>query len=62
MTYLNFFENSTDSDRAGKTFRDIIFEVIVASKIYNRFNSWNLYWENLELEKKIFSSVLVTLK
>ena len=62
MTYLNFFENSTDSDRAGQTFRDIIFEVIFASKIYNRFNSWNIYWENLELEKKIFSSVLVTLK
>ena len=53
MTYLNFFfESSTDSDRASKTFRDIIFEVIVASKIDNRFNSWNFYWETFGARKE----------
>ena len=45
-TCLKFvFVSSTDSDIPDKKFRDIIFEIIVASKIYNRFDSSNVYWE-----------------
>ena len=39
----SIFVSSTDSDIPDKKFGDIIFEVIAASKIYNRFDSSNPY-------------------
>ena len=52
-TCLKFiFVSSTDSDIPDKKFRDIIFEVIVASKIYDRFDSSNIYWEKFGARKE----------
>ena len=52
-TCLKFvFVSSTDSDIPDKKFRDIIFEIIVASKIYNRFDSSNVYWEKFGARKE----------
>ena len=52
-TRLKFvFVSSTDSDIPDKKFRDIIFEIIVASKIYNRFDSSNVYWEKFGARKE----------
>ena len=37
-------------------FRDIIFEVVIASKIYNRFDSchkfWDIFWARKENKQK----------
>ena len=44
--------NDVESEIPDKQFRDILFEIIVASKIYNRFDSSHKYWENLMREKK----------
>ena len=46
------FVSSTDSDISDKKFRDIIFEVIVASKIYNMLDSSNIYWEKFMARKE----------
>ena len=46
------FVSSTDSNISDKKFRDIIFEVIIASKIYNMFDSSNIYWENFMARKE----------
>ena len=35
-----------------KQFREVIFEVIVANKIYDRFNTSRTYWENLMRENR----------
>ena len=35
-----------------KKIRDIIFELIVASKFYDRFNSSNIYWEKFGVRKE----------
>ena len=35
-----------------KKFRDIIFEVIVNSKIYDRFDSSNIHWERFGARKE----------
>ena len=48
------FINDLRSDICEKQFRDIIFEVIIASEIYDRFDSSNKYWANLMREKKTF--------
>ena len=44
------FVSSTDSDIPDRKFRDIIFKVISVSKIYNRFDSNNIYWEEARQE------------
>ena len=46
------FVSSTDSDISDKKFRDIIFEVIVVSKIYNMLDSSNIYWEKFMARKE----------
>lgn len=52
-TCLKFiFVNSTDSDILDRKFREPIFEVIVANEIYNRFDSFNIYWENCGTRKE----------
>ena len=52
-TWLKFaFVSSTDNDIPDKKFRDIMFQVIVASKIYNRFDSYNVYWEKFGATKE----------
>ena len=52
-TCLKFiFVSSTDSDIPDKKFRVITFEVIVASKIYDKFDSSNIYWEKFEARKE----------
>ena len=44
--------NDVKSEIPDKQFRDILFEIIVASKIHKRFDSSHKYWENLMREKK----------
>ena len=45
-TCLQFlFIISSESNICEKKYRDIIFEVITASKIYERFDSLHIYWE-----------------
>ena len=62
-TCLKFvFVSSTHSDIPDKKFRDIIIEVIVASKIYNRFDSSNIYREIFEARKENLKSVWDILK
>ena len=39
------------SDVPEPKFRDIIFEIIVATKIYKRFNSSHEFWDNFEARK-----------
>ena len=52
-TCLKFvFVSSTHSDIPGKKFRDVIFEVSVATKIYNRFDSSNIYREIFKARKE----------
>ena len=40
-----------ESDVPEAKFRDIIFEIIVATKIYKRFNSSHEFWDNFEARK-----------
>ena len=48
-TCLQFlFVNSSESDICEKKYCDIIFEVIAASKIYERFDSLHKYWEKFD--------------
>ena len=52
-TCLTFiFINSTDSDILDTKFRELIFEVIAANWIYNRLDSFNIYWENFGTRKE----------
>lgn len=52
-TCLKFiFVSSTDRDLREEKFRDIIFDVIVAAKIYDRFDSSHAYWEEFEAIKE----------
>ena len=45
-TCLQFlFISNSESEICEKKYRDIIFEVIVASEIYNKFDSSHEYWE-----------------
>ena len=48
------FVSSTDSDIPDKKFRDIIFEIIVDSTIYDRFDSRNDSWEKFGAKKDYF--------
>ena len=41
-----------NSDTPEPKFRDIIFEVIVATKIYKRFDSSHKFWDNFEARKQ----------
>ena len=40
-----------ESDLPGPKFRDIIFEIIVATKIYKRFDSSQEFWDNFGARK-----------
>ena len=40
-----------ESDVPEPKFRDIIFEIIVATKIYKQFNSSHEFWDNFEARK-----------
>ena len=40
-----------NSDTPEAKFRDAIFEVIVSTKIYKRFDSSNKFWDNFEARK-----------
>ena len=40
-----------ESDVPEPKFRDIIFEIIVATKLYKRFNSSHEFWDNFEARK-----------
>ena len=52
-TCLKFiFVSSTDRDLREEKFKDIIFDVIVAAKIYDRFNSSHAYWEHFQAIKE----------
>lgn len=52
-TCLKFiFVSCADSTIPDKKFRDIIFEVIVTGKIYNRYDSSNVYWEKFGARKE----------
>ena len=39
------FVRDPASDKINKKYRDIIFEVIIASEIYNRFDTSHEFWE-----------------
>ena len=52
-TCLKFmFVSDPNSDILESKYRDIIFEVIIASEIYNRFDSSHEYWENINARKE----------
>ena len=52
-TCLKFiFVSSTDRDLREEKFKDIIFDVIVAAKIYDRFDSSHAYQEQFEAIKE----------
>ena len=45
-TSLQFlFVRDPASDKINKKYRDIIFEVIIASEIYNRFDTSHEFWD-----------------
>ena len=45
-TCLQFlFISNSESEICEKKYRDIIFKVIIASEIYNKFDSSHEYWE-----------------
>ena len=46
------FISDPNSDLSEEKFRDIIFEVIVTSKIYKRFDSSNEIWDIFGARKK----------
>ena len=57
-TSLKFmFISDLNSEVPEDKFRDIIFEVIIVSKIYNRFDSchkfWDIFWTRKENKQKI---------
>lgn len=39
------------SNIPGSNYRNIIFEVIIASEVYNRFNSSDKYWQSFDARK-----------
>ena len=47
-----FVISSTDSDIPAGKFRDIIFGVIAACKICNKFGSSNIYWKKFRKENQ----------
>ena len=52
-TYLKFlFISDPKGDICEQKHRDIIFEVIIASEIYNRFDSSHESWEKFSLKKE----------
>ena len=52
-TCLKFLlEYSTVSNIRGRKFRNIIFEIIAARRIYNRCDSSNVYWETFGARKE----------
>ena len=52
-TCLQFlFISDPKSDTCLKKYRDIIFEAIIASKIYDRFGSSQKYWEKFSARKE----------
>ena len=52
-TCLKFlFASDLSSDIPESKYRDIIFEVIIASEIYNRFDSSHRFWEDFNTTKE----------
>ena len=52
-TYLQFlFISSSKSNICEKKYRDIILEVITASKIYERFDSPHKYWGKFDARQE----------
>lgn len=47
-----FFISNPKSEICKKKYRDIIFEVIIASKIYGRFDSSHEHWEKLNVRQE----------
>ena len=51
--YLKFmFVSYPNSDMLESKYREIIFEVVIVSEIYNRFDSLHEYWENINTRKE----------
>ena len=46
------FVSDPKNDICEKKYRDIIFEAIIASKIYERFDSLHEYWEKFSVRKE----------
>lgn len=44
--------SDTNSDVPDPKMRDIIFEVIIATKIYNRFDTSQPFWDNFQARQK----------
>lgn len=51
-----------NSDVSESKFRDIIFEVIVATKIYKRFDTSQEFWDNFNARKISRQKSLVIMK
>ena len=58
-TCLKFiFVNDVESEIPDKQFRGILFEITVASKIYDRFDSSQNYWEKFNARKEYLKKCL----
>ena len=61
-TALQFIVSDPNSDVPESKFRDIIFEVIVATKIYKRFDTSQEFWDNFNARKISRQKSLVIMK
>ena len=59
---LQFIVSDPNSDVPKSKFRDIIFEVIVATKIYKRFDTSQKFWDNFNARKISRQKSLVIMK
>ena len=59
---LQFIVSDPNSDVPKSKFRDIIFEVIVATKIYKRFDTSQEFWDNFNARKISRQKSLVIMK
>ena len=58
-TSLQFlFVRDPASDKINKKYRDIIFEVIIASEIYNRFDTSHEFWDKFGVWKPFLHKCL----
>lgn len=59
-TFLKFlFVSKPDSAICENNYRDIIFEIIIASEVYNWFDTSHKHWEReKKCEKRIFKKML----
>lgn len=61
-TALQFIVSDPNSDVPESKFRDIIFEVIVATKVYKRFDTSQEFWDNFNARKISRQKSLVIMK